>query len=44
MVTDALAKDYSMGAICEVSHFNMVADHAYGVIGAVELKGGASNG
>jgi len=33
-----------MGAGCNVSHFNMISGHAYGVIGAVELKGGASDG
>lgn len=43
-VQDGLSKDYNMGAACQVSHFNMVSGHAYGVIGAVELKGGAHAG
>lgn len=33
-----------MGAPCHVSHDNMVSDHAYGLIGAVQLKGGKSDG
>lgn len=33
-----------MGAGCEVSHFKMASQHAYGIIGAVQLKGGASDG
>ena len=33
-----------MGAACNVSHHNMVPGHAYGTIGAVELKGGAHDG
>lgn len=33
-----------MGAACQVSHFNMVSGHAYGVIGAVKLTGGAHDG
>lgn len=39
-----LSHDYNMGAACQVSHFNMVSGHAYGVIDAVELKGGAHDG
>jgi len=33
-----------MGAVCNVSHFNMISGHAYGLIGAVTLKGGAHDG
>jgi hypothetical protein len=43
-IQNGLAKDYSMGAGCQVSHFNMISGHAYGVIGAVTLTGGASDG
>lgn len=39
-----LSHDYNMGAACQVSHFNMVSGHAYGVIDAVELTGGAHDG
>jgi len=44
VVVDALNNDYNMGAACQVSHFGMISGHAYGVIGAVALKGGASDG
>lgn len=43
-VTDGFEKDYNMGAPCLVSRYNMVAGHAYGVIGAHQLKGGAHDG
>lgn len=43
-VNYALKHKYSMGAICLVSHFHMGNKHAYGVLGAVQLKGGASDG
>ena len=39
-----LENDYNMGAACQVSHHHMVSGHAYGVIGALELKGGAHDG
>jgi len=44
LVQNGIAKDYNMGAGCQVSHFNMVGGHAYGVIGAVKLQGGSHNG
>jgi len=43
-VTNGFAKDYNMGAGCQVSHFNMISGHAYGVIGHATLSGGASDG
>merc|ERR1712127_385049 len=43
-VTSNLKNDYNMGAACQVSHHHMVSGHAYGVIGALELKGGAHDG
>ena len=33
-----------MGAVCSVSHFNMISGHVYGLVGAVTLKGGAHDG
>ena len=44
IVQDGLANNYNMGAVCNVSHFNMISGHAYGLIGAVTLKGGAHDG
>jgi hypothetical protein len=44
LVTNGFAKDYSMGAGCQVSHFNMISGHAYGVIGHATLTGGANDG
>jgi hypothetical protein len=40
----ATGKQYTMGAGCQVSHFNMISGHAYGLIGSAELKGGAHDG
>ena len=44
VVVDGLNNDYNMGAACQVSHFGMISGHAYGVIGAVKLTGGAHDG
>lgn len=43
-ITSNLKNDYNMGAACQVSHNHMVSGHAYGVIGALELEGGAHHG
>lgn len=43
-ITDGVENDYNMGAGCSVSHYNMISGHAYGVLGAVVLSGGAHDG
>jgi hypothetical protein len=38
IVVDGLNHKNPMAAACQVSHFNMVSGHAYGIVGAAELK------
>jgi hypothetical protein len=43
IVVDGLSKKNPMAAACQVSHYNMVSGHAYGIVGAVELKNNYGN-